>query len=81
MKLSEFRKLLDTALEDSSDVEMLVKVAIPNDSVDYLSDQSPEPVTTVQTYTHLDVENISAFCYRDPGEENWVLYIKTKEQS
>ena len=74
-------KLYDAGIIDSfsGDPEkMLVKVAIPGDYEVILGDDSV--VKKIPVYKHLDIEDISVVTYRDSGEENKVLYIKTKEE-
>lgn len=80
MNLRELRKLLDDLEEMSGTDKMLVRVAIPNDPEELFSGQSPEPLATVQTYTHLDIDEVSVTPYRDSGQTDWVVYLSTKEQ-
>lgn len=57
------------AVTESGTEKMLIKVSVP-----------PDVELSEDNYTHLEVSDVSVYLYRDPGEENWVLYITTKGQ-
>lgn len=56
----------------------LVKVAIPGDYEVILGDDSV--VKKIPVYKHFNIEDVKVVTYRDSGEENKVLYIRTKEE-